>query len=96
MERAFKGFSSYTIKEKWGILAGNTGGFAMQDVEVPVENRVGAEGEGFRVAMFALENGRYTVGRGRDRPHPRLPRRLGPVRAGAQDLRPVPSASTSW
>ena len=64
VERAFKGFSSYTIKEKWGILAGNTGGFAMQDVEVPVENRIGEEGEGFRVAMFALENGRYTVAAG--------------------------------
>jgi glutaryl-CoA dehydrogenase (non-decarboxylating) len=64
VERAFKGFSSYTIKEKWGILAGNTGGFSMQDVEVPVENRIGAEGEGFRVAMFALENGRFTVAAG--------------------------------
>jgi glutaryl-CoA dehydrogenase (non-decarboxylating) len=64
VERAFKGFSSYTIKEKWGILAGNTGGFSLQDVEVPLENRVGEEGEGFKVAMFALENGRYTVAAG--------------------------------
>jgi glutaryl-CoA dehydrogenase (non-decarboxylating) len=64
VERGFKGFSSYTLKEKWGILAGNTGGFHMADVEVPVENRVGAEGEGFKVAMFALENGRYTVAAG--------------------------------
>lgn len=64
VERAFKGFSSYTMKEKWGILAGNTGGFSLQDVEVPAENRVGAEGEGFKVAMFALENGRYTVASG--------------------------------
>jgi glutaryl-CoA dehydrogenase (non-decarboxylating) len=64
VERGFKGFSSYTIKEKWGILAGNTGGFHMADVEVPVENRVGEEGEGFRVAMFALENGRFTVAAG--------------------------------
>lgn len=64
VERAFKGFSSYTIKEKWGILAGNTGGFSMQDVEVPAENLVGKEGEGFKVAMFALENGRYTVAAG--------------------------------
>jgi glutaryl-CoA dehydrogenase (non-decarboxylating) len=64
VERAFKGFSSYTMKEKWGILAGNTGGFHMADVEVPVENRVGEEGEGFKVAMFALENGRYTVAAG--------------------------------
>ena len=64
VERAFKGFSSYTLKEKWGILAGNTGGFHLEDVEVPVENRVGAEGEGFKVAMFALENGRFTVAAG--------------------------------
>jgi glutaryl-CoA dehydrogenase (non-decarboxylating) len=64
VERKFNGFSSYTMKEKWGILAGNTGGFHMADVEVPEENRVGAEGEGFKVAMFALENGRYTVAAG--------------------------------
>jgi glutaryl-CoA dehydrogenase (non-decarboxylating) len=64
VERGFKGFSSYAMKEKWGILAGNTGGFHMSDVEVPLENRLGQEGEGFRVAMFALENGRYTVAAG--------------------------------
>lgn len=64
VERSFPGFSSYSLKEKWGILAGNTGGFSLQDVEVPVENRIGEEGEGFKVAMFALENGRYTVAAG--------------------------------
>jgi glutaryl-CoA dehydrogenase (non-decarboxylating) len=64
VERAFKGFSSYSIKEKWGILAGNTGGFSMDNVEVPAANRVGEEGEGFKVAMFALESGRYTVASG--------------------------------
>jgi glutaryl-CoA dehydrogenase (non-decarboxylating) len=35
IERSFKGFSSGTLKEKWGILAGNTGFFKMEDVEVP-------------------------------------------------------------
>jgi glutaryl-CoA dehydrogenase (non-decarboxylating) len=64
VERGFAGFGSYTLKEKWGILAGNTGGFSLQDVEVPVENRLGEEGEGFKIAMFALENGRYTVAAG--------------------------------
>jgi glutaryl-CoA dehydrogenase (non-decarboxylating) len=64
VERAFPGFSSYSIKEKWGILAGNTGGFHLADVEVPAENLLGKEGEGFKVAMFALENGRYTVAAG--------------------------------
>jgi glutaryl-CoA dehydrogenase (non-decarboxylating) len=64
IERAFKGFSSGTLKEKWGILAGNTGFFKMDDVEVPAENLLGREGEGFKIAMFALDQGRYTVAAG--------------------------------
>jgi glutaryl-CoA dehydrogenase (non-decarboxylating) len=64
VERAFKGFSSGTLKEKWGILAGNTGFFKMEDMEVPAENLVGKEGEGFKIAMFALDQGRYTVAAG--------------------------------
>ncbi len=64
VERAFKGFSSATIKEKWGILAGNTGSFTMADVEVPEENLVGRPGEGFKIAMFGLDQGRFTVAAG--------------------------------
>jgi glutaryl-CoA dehydrogenase (non-decarboxylating) len=64
VERGFKGFSSGTLKEKWGILAGNTGFFKMEDVEVPAENLVGQPGEGFKIAMFALDQGRYTVAAG--------------------------------
>jgi len=64
VERAFKGFSSGTLTEKWGILAGNTGFFKMDEVEVPAENLVGREGEGFKIAMFALDQGRYTVAAG--------------------------------
>ena len=64
VERAFKGFSSGTLKEKWGILAGNTGFFKMDEVDVPQENLVGREGEGFKIAMFALDQGRYTVAAG--------------------------------
>jgi len=64
VERASKGFSSGTLKEKWGILAGNTGFFKMEEVEVPQENLVGREGEGFKIAMFALDQGRYTVAAG--------------------------------
>jgi glutaryl-CoA dehydrogenase (non-decarboxylating) len=64
VERAFKGFSSGTLKEKWGILAGNTGFFKMEEMEVPAENLVGGEGEGFKIAMFALDQGRYTVAAG--------------------------------
>jgi glutaryl-CoA dehydrogenase (non-decarboxylating) len=64
VERAFKGFSSGTLKEKWGILAGNTGYFKMDDMEVPEENMLGKPGEGFKIAMFALDQGRYTVAAG--------------------------------
>jgi glutaryl-CoA dehydrogenase (non-decarboxylating) len=64
VERAFKGFSSAPMKEKWGILAGDTGSFTMQDVEVPEENLVGRPGEGFKIAMFGLDQGRFTVAAG--------------------------------
>ncbi|HVQ38891.1 MAG TPA: acyl-CoA dehydrogenase family protein, partial [Pyrinomonadaceae bacterium] len=64
VERTMKGFSSGTIHGKLGIRAGNTGYFSLQDVRVPKDNLVGEEGEGFKIAMFALEQGRYTVAAG--------------------------------
>jgi glutaryl-CoA dehydrogenase (non-decarboxylating) len=64
VERAFNGFSSGSLTHKWGILAGNTGFFKMDEVEVPSDNLVGREGEGFKIAMFALDQGRYTVAAG--------------------------------
>jgi len=64
VERTFKGFSSAPLKEKWGILAGDTGYFVMDGVEVPEENMVGRPGEGFKIAMLALDQGRYTVAAG--------------------------------
>lgn len=64
VERSMKGFTSGTIHGKLGIRAGNTGYFSLQDVRVPKENLIGAEGEGFKIAMFALEQGRYTVAAG--------------------------------
>lgn len=64
VERTMPGFSSGTIHGKMGIKAGNTGYFSLQDVRVPKENMLGHEGEGFKIAMFSLENGRYTVASG--------------------------------
>src|SRR4029078_3239935 len=64
IERSVKGFSRGTLKEKWGSLAGNTRFFKMDDVEVPEGNVVGQPGEGFKIAMFALDQGRYTVAAG--------------------------------
>jgi glutaryl-CoA dehydrogenase (non-decarboxylating) len=64
VERPMAGFSSGTLHGKLGIRAGNTGYFSLQDVRVPKENMLGQEGEGFKIAMFSLENGRYTVASG--------------------------------
>jgi glutaryl-CoA dehydrogenase (non-decarboxylating) len=58
------GVTTGDIHGKLGVRAGSTGWIAMKDVEVPAENRVGEEGEGFKVAMSALDNGRYTVAAG--------------------------------
>lgn len=64
VERGMSGFTSGTLHGKMGIRAGNTGWFSLQDVRVPKENLVGEEGEGFKIAMFALEQGRFTVAAG--------------------------------
>jgi glutaryl-CoA dehydrogenase (non-decarboxylating) len=64
VERAFKGFASGPMREKWGILAGDTGYFTMDEVEVPEENLLGRPGEGFKIAMSALDQGRFTVAAG--------------------------------
>ena len=52
------------MKEKWGIRAGNTGWLKMDDVEVPGDNLLGRPGEGFKIAMSALDQGRFTVAAG--------------------------------
>ena len=57
IERGFAGFLSGTLKEKWGTLAGNTWYFKMDQVEVPEQNLVGREGEGFKVAMLTIGQG---------------------------------------
>ena len=64
IDRSFDGFESGNMTHKWGIRAGNTGWFRMNEVRVPAENRLGEEGEGFKIAMFALDQGRYTVAAG--------------------------------
>lgn len=64
VERAWEGFSSKAIKGKLGIRSGNTGEIFFENVKVPKENLLGEEGEGFKIAMAALDNGRFTVAAG--------------------------------
>lgn len=58
------GVSVGDIHGKLGVRAGSTGWLSFQDVRVPIENRIGEEGEGFKIAMSCLDNGRYTVAAG--------------------------------
>jgi len=64
VERQWKGVAPYALHGKLGVRAGVTGGVAFQDVEIPEDNVVGQAGEGFKIAMSALDNGRYTVAAG--------------------------------
>lgn len=64
VERTMAGFSSKAIKGKFGIRAGNTGEIFFDNMRIPKENLLGEEGEGFKIAMSALDNGRFTVAAG--------------------------------
>jgi glutaryl-CoA dehydrogenase (non-decarboxylating) len=64
LERGMAGLTTGTLHGKLGIHAGNTGLLNLDGVRVPVENRIGEEGEGFIVAMSAIDQGRYTVAAG--------------------------------
>jgi glutaryl-CoA dehydrogenase (non-decarboxylating) len=64
VERDMDGVTAGDIHGKLGMRAGSTGWVNCSDVRVPVANRIGAEGEGFKIAMSCLDNGRYTVAAG--------------------------------
>jgi len=64
VDRTIEGFHSKSIHGKLGVRAGNTGQIFFEDLRVPAENMLGEEGDGFKVAMSALDHGRYTVAAG--------------------------------
>jgi glutaryl-CoA dehydrogenase (non-decarboxylating) len=64
IERGMQGLTTGTLHGKLGIRAGNTGTISMDNLRVPIENRVGEEGEGFLIAMSAIDQGRFTVAAG--------------------------------
>jgi alkylation response protein AidB-like acyl-CoA dehydrogenase len=64
IDTSMKGVTRGDIHGKLGVRAGSTGWVNCSDVRVSQENRIGEEGEGFKIAMSALDNGRYTVGSG--------------------------------
>ena len=64
LERGWPGLTTGSIEGKMGVRASNTGWINMADVRVPATHRLGEEGEGFKIAMSALDNARYGVAAG--------------------------------
>ncbi|MHB1988667.1 MAG: acyl-CoA dehydrogenase family protein [Acidimicrobiales bacterium] len=68
-----RGISCFVVEKDWGIKvpklehkmglrASPTGEVVLEDVHVPVANRVGEEGQGFAIAMHTLDRSRPTIG----------------------------------
>ncbi|EDV21151.1 uncharacterized protein TRIADDRAFT_30874 [Trichoplax adhaerens] len=62
VERDFGGVTSGPPEKKMGIRSSNTTAVYFDDVKIPVENVIGKVGEGFKVAMNILNEGRYAMG----------------------------------
>jgi alkylation response protein AidB-like acyl-CoA dehydrogenase len=58
------GFEAKPIKGKLGLRSQDTGELFLDGVRVPDSARLGDEGQGFKVAMSALDNGRISLGAG--------------------------------
>ena len=58
------GVNTGDLHGKLGVRAGSTGWISFQDVKVPAENRIGEDGEGFKITMTGFDRGRYTVASG--------------------------------
>ncbi len=58
------GFQPTPIHGKMGMHAADTASIALDDVHVPADRMLGDVGQGFKVAMTALDSGRYSVAAG--------------------------------
>lgn len=58
------GFTAREIKGKLGLRASNTAEIVLENCRVPAENLLGEVGQGMRIALSALDNGRYSVAAG--------------------------------
>ena len=61
VESDFPGFSFGKVEDKMGLRSSLTGGIQLQDCRVPVSNLLGEEGQGFKIAMSALDGGRNGI-----------------------------------
>jgi Acyl-CoA dehydrogenases len=61
IEKGTPGFRIGTKEEKLGLRASNTVELVFEDCEIPAKNLLGNPGEGFKVAMRALDSGRIGI-----------------------------------
>jgi glutaryl-CoA dehydrogenase (non-decarboxylating) len=64
LEKGTPGFTSRETENKLGVWAGSTGELFFENVEVPADQLIGEEGQGFEIAMYGLDQGRFTVAAG--------------------------------
>ena len=61
VEKSFDGLSTGKKEDKLGIRGSDTCELYFDDCKVPVENRIGEEGEGFKIALGTLDGGRVGI-----------------------------------
>lgn len=61
VEKGTPGFLVPKVEDKLGIRASDTAEFVFEECRVPVENRLGDEGMGFKIALSALDGGRIGI-----------------------------------
>ncbi len=61
VEGGTKGLHVGKHEDKMGLRGSNTVGLTFEDCEIPADNLLGKEGEGFRLAMIALDGGRIGI-----------------------------------
>lgn len=61
IDKSHPGFSVIKVEDKLGQKASDTCALSFEDVEVPEDQRIGAEGEGYKIALSTLESGRIGI-----------------------------------
>ena len=61
VDKSTPGFSIVRLEQKLGQKASDTCALSFDDMEVPEDQRIGAEGEGYKIALSTLESGRIGI-----------------------------------
>ena len=61
IDKSHPGFAVARTEEKLGQKASDTCALTFEDMEVPEDQRIGAEGDGYKIALSTLESGRIGI-----------------------------------